>query len=176
MHCFFLASWCRVQLEMLIVAHLVKNFSTFYGSKRYITIYTMPCQWCIFRCSSVNLTLPFYLFKIHFNIILKIVSRFSERSLSFSFSTTSMYAFFFLTVSAIYFPVSIRDIFIHQHSTARGGSWLPQWSTAIAPCSGFSSSNFSLSPCQVISHVVQPPECGASDFSCSLLVCRVESS
>jgi hypothetical protein len=35
-----LIPWSRARLEKLIVTHLVKKFPVFYGSRRFITVFT----------------------------------------------------------------------------------------------------------------------------------------
>jgi hypothetical protein len=41
----------RVLLETLIVAHLVKEFSEFYGTQMFFTVLTKHGYWTVFRAT-----------------------------------------------------------------------------------------------------------------------------
>jgi hypothetical protein len=47
--------WSRVLLEKLIYAQLVNKFSTFYGTRRFITVFTREARhrWCVYVSLSV---------------------------------------------------------------------------------------------------------------------------
>jgi hypothetical protein len=42
---FWLTPWSRVLLEKLTVTQLVKKFPAFYGTRRFITVFTTVCHW-----------------------------------------------------------------------------------------------------------------------------------
>jgi len=42
-----LTTWSRVLLEKLMVTHLVKKFPVFYGTRRFITIFTRDRHWSL---------------------------------------------------------------------------------------------------------------------------------
>jgi len=48
-----LTPWSRVLLEKLTVFQLVKKFSAFYGTRRFITTVTSACHLPISRASSI---------------------------------------------------------------------------------------------------------------------------
>jgi hypothetical protein len=39
-----LTPWSRILLQKLIVPHLVKKFPAFYGTQRFITVFTTACH------------------------------------------------------------------------------------------------------------------------------------
>jgi len=42
-----LIPWIRFLVEKLTVTQLVKKFPTFYGSQRFITVFTRACHWTL---------------------------------------------------------------------------------------------------------------------------------
>jgi hypothetical protein len=42
-----LTSWSRALLEKLTVTQLGKTFSAFYGTRRFITVFTRSCHWSL---------------------------------------------------------------------------------------------------------------------------------
>jgi len=73
-------------LEQLLVPQLVKTIYTFYGTRRFITVFTrvqppvpIPIQ------TNPVLPPPYCFFKIHFNITFQFTSMSSNRSISFRF-------------------------------------------------------------------------------------------
>jgi len=87
--------------------HIVQN-------PRFATVQTRYRHRHIFRCTLFHSTLLFYIFKIHFNIILKTVLRSYKRSFSFTFLTETMYAF--LTMRAICVASLIVIYLIEWHA------------------------------------------------------------
>jgi hypothetical protein len=72
--------WSRVLLEKLIITHLVKCFPKFYGTRRFITVFTRSRE---LDASSPELPI---ISKIYSNIILPSTPRSSDRSLPFRFT------------------------------------------------------------------------------------------
>jgi len=42
-----LSPWSRVFLERLVTPQIVKKFTTFYGTRRFITLFTRACHWSL---------------------------------------------------------------------------------------------------------------------------------
>jgi hypothetical protein len=60
----------RVPLENLTVAQLVKKFPVFYGTRRFIAVFTRASHWIVSWARWIQSTLSHPIsFKIHFNII-----------------------------------------------------------------------------------------------------------
>jgi hypothetical protein len=58
----WLTSWSRVLLEKLIITQLVKKFATFYGTRKFITIFARAQHWTLLWIRwihSTSLTLMF---------------------------------------------------------------------------------------------------------------------
>jgi hypothetical protein len=56
---YWLTPWSRVLLENLIVVHLVKKFSAFYGTRVFITVFTRAHHWPLFWARWIQST-PFH--------------------------------------------------------------------------------------------------------------------
>jgi hypothetical protein len=56
--------------EKLIVVYLVKMFSAFYGTRRFMIVSTRACCWTLSWASWIQSTLYLSVYKIHFNISL----------------------------------------------------------------------------------------------------------
>jgi hypothetical protein len=56
-------------LEKQRLAHRGKKFSTSYGTRRLITVFTKARHWSLPWARWIQSTTSYYLFKIHFNII-----------------------------------------------------------------------------------------------------------
>jgi hypothetical protein len=69
-----LTPWSLVLLEKPTVAQLLKNFLTFYGTRRFITVFTRARQRVpiLSQMNPVHTT-PSYSSEIHFNTILQLV-------------------------------------------------------------------------------------------------------
>jgi hypothetical protein len=65
-----LTPWGWVLLEKPPVAQLLENFPTFYGTRRFITVFTRTLHWDLFWARSIQ-SIPSHLnfSKINFNII-----------------------------------------------------------------------------------------------------------
>jgi hypothetical protein len=50
------------------IVQLLRNFPTFYGTRMFITVFTRALHWPLSWARSIH-TIPFYLSKIHFNIV-----------------------------------------------------------------------------------------------------------
>jgi hypothetical protein len=75
-------SWSWAILEKLPIVQPFKNFPAFYGTRRFITGFTRALHWSLSWTRSIQ-SIPFYLSKIHFNIVHPPTSQFSQWSLSF---------------------------------------------------------------------------------------------
>jgi hypothetical protein len=77
-------SWSWTLLEKLTVVSLFKNFPAFYGTRRFITVFTSALYWSLFWTRSIqSITIPSYLSNIHFNIVHPPTSWSSQWSLIF---------------------------------------------------------------------------------------------
>jgi hypothetical protein len=74
-------SWSWDLLEKPIVAQLLKNFPAFYGTRRFVTVFTRALHWFISSARSIQSILS-YLSKIHFNTVHRPTSWSSQWSLS----------------------------------------------------------------------------------------------
>jgi hypothetical protein len=54
---YWLTLWTWALLEKLLVIQLLKNFPTFYGTLRFITVFTRALHWSLFWASSIQATL-----------------------------------------------------------------------------------------------------------------------
>jgi hypothetical protein len=63
-----LTSWSWALLEKLPVVQLLQNFPAFYGTRRFITVFTRGLHWSLSWARSIQTTPP-HVSKIHFNII-----------------------------------------------------------------------------------------------------------
>jgi hypothetical protein len=71
----------RILFDKLIVTQLIKKFHAFYEAQRFITMFTRASQ-SLFQSRQNQIhTLPPYSPKIHFNIILPFMFRYSNWSL-----------------------------------------------------------------------------------------------
>jgi hypothetical protein len=61
-------SWSWALLEKLPIVHLLKNFPAFYGTRRFIAVFTRVLHWSLSWAKSIQSIS--YLSKIHFNIVL----------------------------------------------------------------------------------------------------------
>jgi hypothetical protein len=57
-------SWSWALLEKLSILQLLKNIPSFYGTRRFITVFTRALHWSLSFQS-----IPSYLSKVHFNIV-----------------------------------------------------------------------------------------------------------
>jgi len=81
-----LTPWSRVLLEKLTGSHIVKKFPTFYGTQRFITVFTSACNVYLSWARSVqSMSPPSHFLKIHLNIILSLCKDLPMGSLSFRF-------------------------------------------------------------------------------------------
>jgi len=70
-HTYSLTPWSRVLLEKLTVSQLVKKFSTFYGTRRFITAFTSAHHLSLSWARSIQYMNPTpHFLKIDLNIIL----------------------------------------------------------------------------------------------------------
>jgi hypothetical protein len=58
-------SWSYGHFEKLPIVQLLKNFPAFYGSRRFITVFTRALHWSLSWARSIQS----YLSKIHFTIV-----------------------------------------------------------------------------------------------------------
>jgi hypothetical protein len=56
-----LTPWCRDLLEKLTVIHLVKKSPAFYGTRRFITIFTRSHHWSLFWARWIQTTTLHYI-------------------------------------------------------------------------------------------------------------------
>jgi hypothetical protein len=78
-------SWSWALLEKPPIVQLLKHFPAFYGTGRFITVFTRALHWSLSWARSIQ-SIPSHLSKIHFNIIPPPKSWSSWWSLSFWFS------------------------------------------------------------------------------------------
>jgi len=74
----------RILLEKLTVNQPAKKFITFYGTQRFITVFTRARHWSLSYVKCAQCTL--YFLKINSNIIFPCTPTYSEWSLPFGFS------------------------------------------------------------------------------------------
>jgi hypothetical protein len=65
----WLTAWSEVLLEKLIVTHLVRNFPAFYGTQRFITVFTRAHHWSLFWSRWIQFT-PYHLVLLRSILIL----------------------------------------------------------------------------------------------------------
>jgi hypothetical protein len=75
-------SWSWALLQKSPIVQLLKNFPAFYGTRRFITVFTRAFHWSLSWARSIQF-IPSYLSKIHFNIIHPPTPWSSQWSLSF---------------------------------------------------------------------------------------------
>jgi hypothetical protein len=91
-----LTPWYWTLLEKPPVAQLLKNFPTFYGTRRFIIVFTRALHWSLSSARSVQSMSPQPIFlEIHLTVTLLPTSRSSYWSFSSGFSTKILYAFSF---------------------------------------------------------------------------------
>jgi hypothetical protein len=78
-------SWSWALLEKLPIAQILKNFSAFYGTRRFTTPFTRALHWSLSWARSIH-TIPSHLSKIHFNIVYQPTFWSSQWSPSFRLS------------------------------------------------------------------------------------------
>jgi hypothetical protein len=73
MHDKLVTPWSRVLVEKQTVCQLVRKFSTFYGTRRFFTVFTRTCHLSLPRVrSSCHAPLPILFLEDRFDIILQI--------------------------------------------------------------------------------------------------------
>jgi hypothetical protein len=75
-------SWSWALLEKLPIVQLLKNFPAFYGTRRFITVFTRALHRSLSWARWIQ-SIPSHLSKIHFNIVHPPTSWSSQWSLSF---------------------------------------------------------------------------------------------
>jgi len=83
----YLTPWSRVHLEKLLNTQLVKKYPTFYGTWRFMTVFTITCHWSLSWARCIQFT-PSY--SISLNVILPYMPRSSEWSLPFGISNQNI--------------------------------------------------------------------------------------
>ena len=91
--------WSRVLLEKITFSQLVKKFSTFYRTRKFITVFQRKWHLSPPRARSIQSTPSHFIFEIHCNIILPLKLRSSIWSLS-SFQAKFRYTFLFCPMCA----------------------------------------------------------------------------
>jgi len=92
----------RVVLEKLKVLQLIKKFPTFYGTRRFINVFTRARHWLLFRTRLIQST-PFQPISLKFIITLPSLLRLGLRS---GFQTRILYTFMISPMHATW-PISI---------------------------------------------------------------------
>jgi hypothetical protein len=87
---FFQVNWLSNTTERVLekpsVALLLKNFPTFYGTRRFITVFTRALHWFLSRINPVH-TITSYFTNIHINIIFPPTSNLPSGLFPFGFPT-----------------------------------------------------------------------------------------
>jgi hypothetical protein len=84
-----LTAWSRILEKFIVVyAQLVKKFPVFYGTRRFITVFTRARHWPLSSARLIQYTPQFP--DIHFNIILPSTPRSSEWSLPLRLSNQNV--------------------------------------------------------------------------------------
>jgi len=82
-----LTPWSRVRLEKLIVTHLIKKFPIFYGTSKFITVFTNLPLVTVLSHMNPGHNFPLCFSKILSIIIFQLIPRFSKWSFAISFLT-----------------------------------------------------------------------------------------
>jgi hypothetical protein len=96
-------SWSWALLEKPPIVHLLKNFSTFYGTRRFITVFTRALHWDLSWARSIQ-SIPHYPISLTFILILSTHLRLGLPSglFPYGFPTNILYAFLFSLIRATY--------------------------------------------------------------------------
>jgi hypothetical protein len=124
---YLLTSWCRVLLEQLTGLHLVKNFSAFHGTRRFITALTSVRHLSLSWASLIHSIFPTsHLLEIHPNIIHPSTPRSPQWSLSLRFPHQDPIRHPFLTHARHMPSPSHSSRFYHPHNNG--------WAVQIISC------------------------------------------
>ena len=117
---YLLTPWCRVLLEKLTGLQLVKKFSAFHGTPRFITALTSVRQLSLSWASptqSIHVHTS-HLLEIHPNVIHPSTPRSPRWSLSFRFAIAFTYLLIYLLT------------YLLTHTVVQSPSWEANWSAA----------------------------------------------
>jgi hypothetical protein len=97
-------SWSWALPEKPPIVQLLKNSTAFYGTRRFIAIFTRAVHWSL-SCNSIN-TIPSYISKIYFNIVHLPTSWSSQWAFPSRFPTKIPYAHLFSPIVLHALPLS----------------------------------------------------------------------
>jgi hypothetical protein len=93
-------------LEKLTVAQLLKKLPAFYGTRRFIAVFTTACHWLLPSARRIQFTpVPSCFFEIHLISLFHLRLGFSSGLLPLDFPTKIIYAFLFSLMHATCPPI-----------------------------------------------------------------------
>jgi len=125
---------------------LVKKFSTFCGTRGFITVFTTGQHH-----SQTNpfTTFQFYLFNIHFNIILPPTTRSSKMCLSFTFPHQNLYVFLFSPIQETPLILFIQNCTKHHNCIS---FWWHHQSSVHSRSTVLTQPHGEMYPCSCVTH------------------------
>jgi len=105
---------CRIFLEKLIVTQLVNKFPAFYGTLRFITMFTRDRQWSLSSAICIQSIPITFLLKIHSNSVLSSHLRLALPSglLPSDFPTNVFYEYLTSSVRAPYLAMPLSLLYL----------------------------------------------------------------
>ena len=106
-----LNSWSLVLFKQLVIAHLVKKFSTFYGTQRFMTVHKSLSLLPILSWMNPVQSLSSYYLKNHCNLILLPMLKSCKWLFHWGFPTIITYSFLFCEDLWPFYSVPHKDCF-----------------------------------------------------------------
>jgi len=94
-HILVLNSWSIVLFKQLVIAQLIRKFSTFYSTQRFMTIHKSLSLPPILSWMNPVQSLSSYFLKIQFNLIVLSTSKSCKLLFHWGFPTITLYSFLF---------------------------------------------------------------------------------